>query len=95
MDVKVWVAIFLVPVILLSFIRTLKVMTVISGISNILYVSGLLCLLIYAGKTLNDPSTLPKFVGFGSLPLSFGTIVFAFEAIGVVRIHLYVIRRYN
>lgn len=86
MDVKVWVAIFLVPVILFSFIRTLKVMTIVSGVSNVLYAAGLLCLLIYAGQTVQDPTTLPKFVGFSSLPISFGTIVFAFEAIGVVSI---------
>lgn len=85
LDVKAWVAIFLVPVILLSFIRTLKVMAVLSAVSNFLYISGTLCLLVYAGQTINNPDKLPYFVGFGSIPVSFGTIVFAFEAIGVVR----------
>ncbi|KAK3700432.1 hypothetical protein QZH41_015292, partial [Actinostola sp. cb2023] len=84
LDVKVWIAIILAPVILLSFIRTLKVMAVLSAIANVLYVSGIVCLLIYAGQTIQNPETFPKFVGFASIPLSFSSIVFAFEAIGVI-----------
>lgn len=84
LDAKVWVAILLVPVILLSFIRTLKVMAVVSAVSVILYIAGIFCLLVYACQTIKTPVNLPSFVGFGSMPLAFGSIVFAFEAIGVV-----------
>ncbi|XP_048589195.1 proton-coupled amino acid transporter 1 isoform X2 [Nematostella vectensis] len=83
LDVKLWVLIILVPVILLSFIRTLKILAVLSSVSNVLALFGTVCVLSYAGSTVHDPSTLPL-TQWKTLPLAFGAVVFTYEGIGVI-----------
>ncbi|KAK3738359.1 hypothetical protein QZH41_014332, partial [Actinostola sp. cb2023] len=83
LDVKEWVAVLLLPVILLSYIRTLKVMAFLSALSNVLYIIGITCLLVYAGRTISDDKDLPEFAGWKTVPLTFGTIMMTFEGIGV------------
>lgn len=84
LDVIEWIAVLLLPVIILSCIRTLKLLTFLSALSNVLYVVGVACLVVYAGRTISDAQELPKFSGWKTLPLSFGVVMMTFEGIGVV-----------
>lgn len=59
-----------------------------STISNVLYVVGTVCLLVYAARTIKNPNDLPLFVGWRTLPLTFGSVVFTYEGIGVVSLFL-------
>lgn len=86
LDVRIWIAILILPTVLLSFIRTLKVLAVISMVSNILYFVGVFCILLYASDHMKSPASLPKFTGLATVPLAYGAIVFSLEGIGVVSI---------
>ena len=70
--------------ILFSFIRNLNHLAPLSTIANVCVLFGLVIVFVYLGSHLQDPHKLPAFAGWNTLPLFFGTAVFAFEGIGVV-----------
>ena len=61
-------------------------MAIMSVISNVLYIIGTVCLLVYAARTVKIPKDLPLFTSWRTLPLAFGSVVFTYEGIGVVSI---------
>ena len=84
LDVKIWILILLPLVILFSFIHNLNHLAPLSAIANVCVLFGVVATFVYLGKHLQDPDNLPAFAGWSTLPLFFGTAVFAFEGIGVV-----------
>ena len=84
LDIKIWILILLPPIILFSFIHNLNHLAVLSVVANVCVFLGLAATFVYLGQHLKDPASLPQFAGWGTMPLFFGTAVFAFEGIGVV-----------
>ncbi|EDO49613.1 predicted protein, partial [Nematostella vectensis] len=84
LDPKIWIVILLVPVILLSYIHSLRVLSVLSTMANICCLIGLVITFQYLGRNVHNPKLLPEFDGWAALPLFFGMVVFTFEGIGVV-----------
>ncbi len=85
MDERIIIAAMAPLVVLLSFIKSLERLAYLSLLANVLCFAGLIVTFQYLGRCLQDPATFPKFAGASKLPLFFGTAIFAFEGIGVVR----------
>lgn len=82
--VKWFLAMLLVPLILLNCVKSLKYLTPASLLASILTVSGLGITFFYMLQGLPHTSSVKAFSTWSQLPLYFGTAIYAFEGIGVV-----------
>lgn len=92
MDLEIYMAIILVPLILANYIRNLKYLAPFSTLANVIMFTGIAIILYYIFR---DPLEFDNRVPAGKVenfPLFFGTVLFALEAIGVVSNNL---SRYN
>lgn len=83
-DVRLFMLIILVPLILINWIRNLKFLAPFSTLANIITLVSFGIILYYIFR---DPVTVEGKQAVGSLkefPLFFGTVLFALEAIGVI-----------
>lgn len=86
-DIKIYMAIFLLPLVLINYIKNLKRLAPLSTLANVITLGsfGIIWYYIFfrteltldGKQPLGDPSEFPLF---------FGTVLFALEAIGVVSI---------
>lgn len=94
-SISIFIAVVFLPMLVLCSIRDLKSLAIISTLANVLFVVGFAITFFYIFSTFNekDPKPLPNFSSWSSLPLFFGTAMFAFEAISLVsKIYLYRLR---
>ena len=63
---------------------TLLISAPFSLLANVINVIGLIIILQYCVRDLPPVSTFPAFASWSTLPLYFGTAIYAFEGIGVV-----------
>ncbi|XP_065348596.1 proton-coupled amino acid transporter-like protein pathetic [Cloeon dipterum] len=84
LDQRIYIAAFLIPLILLSWVPNLKYLAPVSMLANGLMGCGLGITVYYLVQELPAPSERPHFNGFGGLPQFFSIVIFAMEAIGVV-----------
>lgn len=86
-DVRLYMLVFLVPLILINWVRNLKYLapfsTIANGITAISF-GIILYFLIHDGPTFEDRDVVGE---ISHIPLFFGTVLFALEAIGVVCIN--------
>jgi len=80
----IYMAIILVPMLLLASIRNLKYLSPISMLANILQFIGLGIIFYYLLQDIPYSWDRKTFASWGQLPLYFGTAIYAFEGIGVV-----------
>jgi len=80
----IYMAIILIPMLLLASIRNLKYLSPISMLANILQFIGLGIIFYYLLQDIPYSWDRKKFASWGQLPLYFGTAIYAFEGIGVV-----------
>ncbi|XP_012531464.2 proton-coupled amino acid transporter-like protein CG1139 [Monomorium pharaonis] len=84
LDLNEYIAILLLPLILVNYIRNLKFLAPFSTLANIILFAGFGIILYYIFR---EPLTFEHRVTFGNVtnfPLFFGTVLFALEAIGVI-----------
>lgn len=85
LDLRIYMAILLLPFILVNWVRNLKFLAPFSTVANILTFVGFGITIYYLfseeGITLDDKKPFGKPEEF---PLFFGTVLFALEAIGVI-----------
>lgn len=84
LDVRVYMALSLLPILLSSWIRSLKYLAPVSGVANLLMAMGLSVTIFYSSQDLPPISERKAFAGWTNLPLFFGTAIYAFEGIGLV-----------
>jgi len=84
LDIKTWMAILLLPIILLSFIRDLRTLVPLSIAANICCVISLVIIFQYLVRNIHHTENLPAFAGWSNFPVFFGITLYAFEGIGVV-----------
>ncbi|KAH8241069.1 proton-coupled amino acid transporter-like protein CG1139 isoform X2 [Drosophila bipectinata] len=81
---RIYLVLLLMPMIVLNLVRNLKYLTPVSLIASILTVVGLAITFSYMLHDLPDVHTVKPFASWATLPLYFGTAIYAFEGIGVV-----------
>ena len=84
LDVHAWLAILLVPMILLNWIKNLKYLAPVSMFAALLTSTGLGITFFYMIQGLPKTSSVRMVAPWHELPLFFGTAIYAFEGIGVV-----------
>ncbi|CAD7081916.1 unnamed protein product [Hermetia illucens] len=84
MDVRLYMASLLLPLIIINLIRNLKFLTPFSMIANILIAASLVITLYYILMDLPAVSERPAIASITQMPMFFGTVIFALEGIGVV-----------
>ncbi|XP_037957290.1 proton-coupled amino acid transporter-like protein CG1139 [Teleopsis dalmanni] len=84
LDVRVYLMIMLIPMILLNLVRNLKYLTPVSLFAAILTLTGLAISFFYMLQDLPPTDTVKPVASWATLPLYFGTAIYAFEGIGVV-----------
>lgn len=84
-DIKIYMAILLVPLILLMCVRNLKLLAPLSLFSNAITFVGVGMIFYYFFKdSIASPSDRIAFNSLANFPLFFGTTLFAINAVGVV-----------
>ncbi|XP_014470140.1 PREDICTED: proton-coupled amino acid transporter 1-like isoform X2 [Dinoponera quadriceps] len=84
LDLNVYMAIILLPLILVNYIRNLKFLAPFSTLANVLMFAGFAIILYFIFReplSFKDRAPVGNIANF---PLFFGTVLFALEAIGVI-----------
>ncbi|XP_018787821.1 PREDICTED: proton-coupled amino acid transporter-like protein CG1139 isoform X2 [Bactrocera latifrons] len=84
LDIRLHMCFILIPLFLLFSIRTLKTLAPFSTFANLLLFVGFGIVLYYIFATLPPISTRQPFQVVSRLPIFFGTVLFAIEAVGVI-----------
>ncbi|KAL0280751.1 UNVERIFIED_CONTAM: hypothetical protein PYX00_001959 [Menopon gallinae] len=82
--ISIMIAIVVIPMIFLSWIQDLKSLAPVSIIANVLVTAGIITVAYVAVTDLPDISERKLVADYSLLPLFFGTVVYAFEGIGVL-----------
>uniref|UniRef100_A0A2K5M9Y6 Solute carrier family 36 member 1 n=1 Tax=Cercocebus atys TaxID=9531 RepID=A0A2K5M9Y6_CERAT len=88
-DSRLYMLSFLPFLVLLVFIRNLRALSVFSLLANITMLVSLIMIYQFIVQRIPDPSHLPLVAPWKTYPLFFGTAIFAFEGIGMVRAALF------
>lgn len=91
LDVRVHMLILLTPLILICYIRNLKLLAPFSQLANIITFIGIAIILYYIFDDLPPISSAKLVGGAQSFVLYIGTTLFALEAVGVVSIYYSII----
>lgn len=83
-DVRIYIALTLIPCMLIGQIRNLKWLVPFSAMANIFIVVTFAITLYYMFNADLDFSTKPLIAPVSQMPLFFATVIFAMEGIGVV-----------
>ncbi|XP_055386340.1 proton-coupled amino acid transporter-like protein CG1139 isoform X2 [Condylostylus longicornis] len=83
-DVRIYLLIMLFPMIALNLVRNLKYLTPVSFAASLLTIFGLVITFLYMLKDLPRADTVKPIGTWATLPLYFGTAIYAFEGIGVI-----------
>ncbi|XP_044743205.1 proton-coupled amino acid transporter-like protein pathetic isoform X2 [Chrysoperla carnea] len=84
LNIHVYLAALLIPMILLNLVKNLKYLTPISLFAALLTSCGIVITFWYMLQDLPSTKHVPKIAPWHQLPLYFGTAIYAFEGIGVV-----------
>ncbi|CAB3404909.1 unnamed protein product [Caenorhabditis bovis] len=79
-----WIGLLLIPIMGLCTIRELKALAPLAAIANFVYIIAIVIVLQDLFSEWHDWRSLPAFGSIYSLPLFFGTVMFAFEGVAVV-----------
>lgn len=85
LDIRYYIGIMLLPLILLSYVPNLKYLTPVSMVANVLMALGLGITFYYLLCDIPNISERPAVASLTTFPTFFCLTVFAMEAIGVVR----------
>ncbi|XP_055606588.1 proton-coupled amino acid transporter-like protein CG1139 [Uranotaenia lowii] len=84
MDIRVHMALILLPIMLPSLLRNLKYLAWCMVLANIFMILGIFITTFYATQDLPSVKERKLFSSWEQLPLYFGTAIFAFEGIALV-----------
>lgn len=83
-DLRIFIAGLLIPLILLSWVPNLKYLAPFSAVANVFMGIGLLITFYYLTQDMPPVSDRPLHTSLLKIPPFFGIVIFAMEAIGVV-----------
>lgn len=79
-----YTVLLLIPIIATNLFRNLKFLVPASIVANLLEVTSLIIIFYYVFQDLPPASSRKQVASITKLPLWFGTVIFAFEGIGLV-----------
>ncbi|KAE9414454.1 hypothetical protein Angca_006160 [Angiostrongylus cantonensis] len=79
-----WIALLLIPTMALCTVRELKALAPLAGVANVVYLIAVCIVLQHLLQFDNTTTSLPAVGNWSTLPLFFGTVMFAFEGVAVV-----------
>ncbi|KAK6012842.1 proton-coupled amino acid transporter 1 domain protein [Ostertagia ostertagi] len=79
-----WIALLVVPLMALCTIRELKALAPLAALANAVYLVAVCIVLQQLFQYDRPASSLPAVANWSTLPLFFGTVMFAFEGVAVV-----------
>lgn len=85
LELSVHMVLVMAPLLLTCMVRNLKYLTPLSSAANAMMAVGVGVVLYEASQDLPAVSSRPYLAPWQQLPLFFGTAVYAFEGIGLVR----------
>ena len=88
MDVRIYQSVVFVLLIPYAMIRNLRYLAPFSTLANIVTAAGLVIIIQWSLRGLQPVTNFEAFNSWKTLPLYFGTAIYAFEGIGVVSITL-------
>lgn len=86
MSIELYMLCLLPILIPVNLIRKLKNLAPLSMIANVLIMAGVGITMYYIFQDLPSPSERPFIAEWNKVPMFFGTVIFALEGIGVVRV---------
>lgn len=86
LDVHLHMAVALLPILLSSLVRNLKYLAPLSALANVFMSVGIIITLYFTVQDLPSLSDRHFVATLAQFPLFFGTALFAFEGIGLVRL---------
>lgn len=84
LDIRIYLLALLFPMIALNFLKNLKYLTPVSLFASVLTVAGISITFYYMIQDMPSTETVKRSIQWSTLPLYFGTAIYAFEGIGVV-----------
>ncbi|GLV33720.1 uncharacterized protein CBL_11394 [Carabus blaptoides fortunei] len=84
LDIHVHMAIIFLPILLTCLVRNLKYLAPLSTFANLVMLTGVIITLYFVTQDLPPVSSRDYVANWNTLPLFFGTALFAFEGIGLV-----------
>ncbi|TKR64576.1 hypothetical protein L596_025084 [Steinernema carpocapsae] len=81
---SVWMAILLIPIMIVCLIRNLNYLAPFSNAANFFYLLAVAIITYYFITNLKSTSEVAKVGEISNLPLFFGTVMFAFEGVCVI-----------
>ncbi|XP_073974096.1 proton-coupled amino acid transporter-like protein acs isoform X2 [Rhodnius prolixus] len=84
LDVRLWMLILLLPLILINMIRNLKLLAPFSQAANIITFVGISIVMYYVFDQMPSPNSRELAGALRNFSLFFGTTLFALEAVGVI-----------
>lgn len=82
---SIWMLFLLIPILTFCSIRRLKVLSPFALMANFVYLTAVAIVVYYFLTHLKPATELKKVGNWRDLPLFFGTVMFAFEGVCVVR----------
>lgn len=83
-DVRIYLVILFIPFTLINWVRNLKLLAPFSTFANLVTAVCFSIIAYYVFTDMAPPSERDAVAPFRGMPLFFGTVLFAMEAIGVV-----------
>ena len=83
-DLRIFELLVFAALVPYTFVTNLKVLSWFASFANILTAGGLVIVFQYCIQHLEPIDSVPAFKSWGTLPLYFGTAIYAFEGIALV-----------
>ncbi|KAJ8865750.1 hypothetical protein PR048_033271 [Dryococelus australis] len=84
LDVRIFMAIFLLPLILINWVRNLKFLVPLSAVANVVQFVSFGIILYFIADEMNGLDKIEPAGDLAHMPLFIGTVLFALEAVGMI-----------
>ncbi|XP_063240185.1 proton-coupled amino acid transporter-like protein CG1139 [Bacillus rossius redtenbacheri] len=84
LDVRIFMVIMLLPLILINWVRNLKLLAPLSAVANVIQFVSFGIILYFIARNMHGLDDIEQFGELSQIPLFIGTVLFALEAVGMI-----------